>query len=148
MRAMPENFDREVGRKASYSDPNFAARGLTRGPTELDVENRRRFDRIEANIPCPTLDQVGHQGHVLRMARIVNVAAAKAHLPELIERAANGETVILARAGKPRAKIVALDDKPSKMRVPGKGKGRFRMKKGFDEQLPESVLALFEGGTK
>jgi hypothetical protein len=57
---MPENFDREVGRKASYSDPNFAARGLTRGPTELDVENGRRFDRIEANIPCPTLDQVGH----------------------------------------------------------------------------------------
>jgi antitoxin (DNA-binding transcriptional repressor) of toxin-antitoxin stability system len=82
------------------------------------------------------------------MARIVNVAAAKAHLPELIERAANGETVILARAGKPRAKIVALGAKPSKKRVPGKGKGRFRMKKGFDEPLPESVLALFEGSAK
>jgi prevent-host-death family protein len=58
------------------------------------------------------------------MARIVNIAAAKAHLPELIERAANGETVILARAGKPRAKIVALD-KPRGRRAPGKGKGAF-----------------------
>jgi prevent-host-death family protein len=79
------------------------------------------------------------------MTRVVNIAAAKAHLPELVERAANGETVILARAGKPRAKIVALDEKPSKKRVPGKGKGRFRLKKGFDEPLPEDVLALFEG---
>ncbi len=79
------------------------------------------------------------------MARSVNIAAAKAHLPELIERAANGETIIVARAGKPRAKIVALDDKPSKRRVPGKGKGRFRLKKGFDAPLPDEVLALFEG---
>jgi prevent-host-death family protein len=79
------------------------------------------------------------------MARVVNIAAAKAHLPELIERAANGETVIVARAGKPRAKIVALDDEAPKKRVPGKGKGRFRLKKGFDEPLPEDVIALFEG---
>jgi hypothetical protein len=31
------------------------------------------------------------------------------------------------------------------LRVPGKGKGRFRMKKGFDEPLSEDMLALFEG---
>jgi antitoxin (DNA-binding transcriptional repressor) of toxin-antitoxin stability system len=79
--------------------------------------------------------------------RVVNVAVAKAHLPELIERAANGEVVILARAGKPRAKLVRLDLPSGKLRVPGKGKGRFRMKKGFDEPLPDEVLALFEGGS-
>ncbi len=78
---------------------------------------------------------------------VVNVAAAKAHLPELIERAANGEVVILARAGKPRAKLVQLDQPQAKLRVPGKGKGRFRMKKGFDEPLPDEVVALFEGCT-
>jgi prevent-host-death family protein len=77
--------------------------------------------------------------------RVVNVAAAKARLPELIERAANGEVVILARAGKPRAKLVGLGAESSKLRVPGKGKGRFRPKKGFDEPLPDSVLRLFEG---
>jgi prevent-host-death family protein len=79
--------------------------------------------------------------------KFVNVAAAKASLPELIERAASGETIILARAGKPRAKLVPLKPSPkgASKRVPGKGKGRFRMKKGFDEPLPERVLAAFEG---
>lgn len=33
---------------------------------------------------------------------------------------------------------------PSKLRVPGKGKGRFRVKQGFDDPLPEDVLRLFE----
>jgi prevent-host-death family protein len=75
--------------------------------------------------------------------RVVNVAEAKAHLPELIERAANGEVFVLARAGKPRAKLVPLESQPAALRVPGKGKGRFRMKKGFDDPLPDELLALF-----
>jgi prevent-host-death family protein len=79
--------------------------------------------------------------------RVVNVAAAKARLPELIERAANGEVVILARAGKPRAKLVGLGPESSKLRVPGKGKGRFRPKKGFDDPLPAHILALFESSS-
>ncbi len=77
--------------------------------------------------------------------RLVNVAEAKAHLPELIERAARGEEIILARAGKPRAKLVPLGPDPRDLRVPGKGKGRFKPKKGFDDALPEDVLAAFEG---
>lgn len=76
--------------------------------------------------------------------RQVNIAEAKARLPELIERAANGEVIVVARAGKPRAKIVALESDKSALRVPGKGKGRFRVEKGFDAPLPESVLLLFE----
>jgi len=93
-----------------------------------------------------SFDQLGHPSKDPSMkARVVNVAAAKAHLPELIERAANGEVVILARAGKPRAKLVPLDEPTKSMRVPGKGKGRFRMKKGFDEPLSDHLLALFEG---
>jgi prevent-host-death family protein len=75
----------------------------------------------------------------------VNVAQAKAHLPALIERAAKGEVIVVARAGKPRAKIVALGSDDLKLRRPGKGKGRFRMKKGFDEALPDEILRLFEG---
>ena len=78
------------------------------------------------------------------MTKVVNVAEAKAHLPELIERAAGGEEIILGRAGKPRAKLVPLGPDPRKLRIPGKGKGRFRMKKGFDDPLPEDVLRLFE----
>jgi prevent-host-death family protein len=78
----------------------------------------------------------------------INVAQAKAQLPELIERAAKGEVIVVARAGKPRAKIVALGANDRTLRKPGKGQGRFRLKKGFDEPLPEDVLRLFEGRTR
>jgi prevent-host-death family protein len=78
---------------------------------------------------------------------VVNVAEAKARLPELIERAGRGEEIILARNGKPRARLVPLSVDRS-LRVPGKGKGRFRLRAGFDAPLPDDVLALFEGGTE
>lgn len=76
---------------------------------------------------------------------IVNVAEAKAKLPELIERAARGEEIILARAGKPRARLVPLAADRRALRVPGKGKGRFRLRRGFDAPLPDEVLELFYG---
>jgi prevent-host-death family protein len=76
--------------------------------------------------------------------KLVNIAEAKAHLPELVERAARGEEIVLARAGKPRARLVPLGQDPRTLRVPGKGRGRFRVKRGFDAPLPETVLRLFE----
>jgi prevent-host-death family protein len=76
---------------------------------------------------------------------VVNVADAKARLPELIERAAGGEEIILARAGKPRARLMPLADRAASLRVPGKGKGRFRLKRGFDAPLSAEVLGLFYG---
>jgi prevent-host-death family protein len=78
---------------------------------------------------------------------VVNVAEAKARLPELMERAGRGEEIVLARNGRPRARLVPLDADPS-LRVPGKGKGRFRVRRGFDAPLPADLLALFEGGSK
>ena len=77
--------------------------------------------------------------------RMINVAEAKAHLPELIERAAGGEEIVLARAGKPRARLVPLVVKKLRLRVPGKGKGRFRMSADFDAPLPPGLLRRFEG---
>ena len=76
---------------------------------------------------------------------VVNVAEAKARLPELIERAANGEEIVLSRAGRPRARLVPLEDGRKAVRVPGKGKGRFRIARDFDEPLPPEVLRAFEG---
>ena len=78
---------------------------------------------------------------------MVNIAEAKAQLPLFIERAAKAEVVILARAGKPRAKIVQLDRPAVALRVPGEGKGRFRLLEGEAEPLPDDLLALFEGST-
>jgi prevent-host-death family protein len=78
-------------------------------------------------------------------ARLVNVAEAKARLPELIERAAQGEEIVLARNGRPRARLVPLASPRRTLRVPGKGKRRFRMRRDFDAPLPDDVLALFYG---
>jgi prevent-host-death family protein len=79
---------------------------------------------------------------------IVNIAEAKAHLPELVERAARGEEIIVARAGKPRARLVPLEDDKLALRVPGKGKARFEMAADFDAPLPPEWLDLFEGRTR
>ena len=78
---------------------------------------------------------------------MVNVAEAKARLPELIERAARGEEIVLARAGTPRARLVPLEVDLKKLRTPGKGKGRFKMRPDFDAALSEEVLRSFEGTT-
>lgn len=77
---------------------------------------------------------------------IYNIADAKAHLPELVARASAGERIIVARAGKPMARLVAIEDADTKLRVPGKGKGRFKVLRGFDAPLPDDVVSLFEGG--
>lgn len=78
-------------------------------------------------------------------SQVVNIAVAKATLPELIERAARGEEIILARAGRPRARLVPLAEDRKALRVPGKGKGRFTPRRGFDAALPREVLDLFYG---
>jgi prevent-host-death family protein len=62
----------------------------------------------------------------------IDVAEARARLSDLIERAAKGEQIILARAGKPRAMLGPLPPDPRGLRVPGKDKGRFRVKRDFD----------------
>lgn len=77
-----------------------------------------------------------------------NVAEAKTHLSELIERAAQGEEIIVARAGKPRAKIVSLQEPGAKRRVPGRRVGGFRVRKDFDAPLPDELLDLFEGSKR
>jgi prevent-host-death family protein len=78
---------------------------------------------------------------------MVNVGDAKARLPELIERAARGEEIVLARNGKPRARLVPLADNRRLLRVPGKGKGRFRARRDFDAPLPRTILDLFDSNS-
>jgi prevent-host-death family protein len=79
---------------------------------------------------------------------VCNIAEAKTHLPELIERASAGETIVVARAGKPKARIVPMEDTRARLRVSGKGKGRFKVACGFDDPLPEEVLVSFEGSAR
>jgi len=81
------------------------------------------------------------------MAKQVNLYDAKTHLSALVERAAGGEEIIIAKAGLPRARLVPLA-RPSKPRRPGAWKGRVVIGPDFDAPLPEEVLAAFEGKRK
>ncbi|MCK6554692.1 type II toxin-antitoxin system prevent-host-death family antitoxin [Candidatus Binatia bacterium] len=97
-----------------------------------------------AGYPGSKVDQIGRPGYV-GPVKCVNIAEAKAHLSELVERAAHGEEIVLARSGRPRAKLVAWQPPRAERKMPSRPRGRFRVREGFDAPLPESVLRLFEG---
>jgi prevent-host-death family protein len=65
----------------------------------------------------------------------VNVHEAKTHLSKLIKRAAAGEDVVVARAGRPVARIVAYETSPEP-RTPGLLAGQIEIGADFDEPLP------------
>jgi prevent-host-death family protein len=73
---------------------------------------------------------------------IVNVHEAKTHLSRLLDRVAGGEEVVIAKAGKPVARLVAVG-RPGKRRL-GDDVGRVTIADDFDAPLPEGVLADFE----
>ena len=78
------------------------------------------------------------------MPRTVNLYEAKTHLSDLVERAARGEEIVIAKAGQPRARLVPIGRRQSQ-RKPGAWKGRVRMAADFDAPLPEDLLESFEG---
>jgi prevent-host-death family protein len=80
------------------------------------------------------------------LRKAVNIADAKARLPELVERAAGGEEIIIARNGEPRARLVPLA--APKPRVPGHGAGQWEIAGDFNEPLPADLLAAFGAVTK
>ena len=76
----------------------------------------------------------------------VNIHAAKTHLSRLLERAAAGEEIVIAKAGKPVAKLVPLESPSDPPRRPlGGMEGRIWMADDFDAPLPDDLLALFHG---
>jgi prevent-host-death family protein len=75
----------------------------------------------------------------------VNIYEAKTRLSELVDQAHGGETVVIAKAGTPLAKLVPLNDGPRRSIVFGLMRGEFTEAADFDAPLPEEVLAQFEG---
>jgi len=73
----------------------------------------------------------------------VNVHEAKTHFSRLLGRVAGGEEIVIAKAGKPVARLSPLTMKTQK-RSPGSAKGRISVKKGFAEPLPSSFADEFE----
>ncbi len=77
------------------------------------------------------------------MAKTVNVHEAKTHLSRLLEQVRQGEEVIIAKAGKPVARLVAVRQKP-KRRRPGSARGTLSYADDFDAPLPDEILRTFE----
>jgi prevent-host-death family protein len=75
---------------------------------------------------------------------VANIHEARTHLSRLIERAAAGEEIIIARAGKPVVRLIAYQEERPPKRTPGIWKGKVKMSRDFDK-LPESIAAAFRG---
>jgi len=75
---------------------------------------------------------------------ILNIYEAKAQLSALVEQAAAGTEIIIAKAGRPRAKLVPIRDVAR--RRPGRAKGKIWIAADFDAPLPADVLDAFAGG--
>jgi len=74
----------------------------------------------------------------------VNIHQAKTHFSRLVDLAAGGEEIIIAKAGKPVARLVPYVIKGA-VRRPGTMRGKIRIKKNFDAPLPKQLRDSFEG---
>ena len=81
----------------------------------------------------------------------LNIHAAKTHFSGLVERAEKGETIIIARAGKPVARLVPMEPEakpgPVKSRL-GFMKGEFTVPEDFNEMFRDEIEAMFNGDAK
>jgi prevent-host-death family protein len=78
------------------------------------------------------------------MDTIVNLHEAKTHLSRLVEQVAQGAEIVIAKAGKPMARLVPIQGtvRPKKL---GLLKGKIRVPEDFNAPLPRAVLEAFEG---
>jgi prevent-host-death family protein len=72
----------------------------------------------------------------------VNIHEAKTHLSRLLERVAMGEEVIIAKAGKPVAKLIPVEGTRRKFQF-GSAKGEFVVPDDFNDPLPKEIEDLF-----
>lgn len=73
----------------------------------------------------------------------INIYEAKTNLSKLIDKAMNGEEIIIAKAGKPKVKLVPVyTEKP--LRKPGALKGKIWISPDFDTFIPEEFLPYIE----
>ena len=74
----------------------------------------------------------------------VNIHAAKTQLSRLVEAAASGQEIVIAKAGRPVARLVplALPVRPKRL---GLLRGKIRVSADFDAPLPDDVLDAFDG---
>lgn len=74
----------------------------------------------------------------------INLYEAKTRLSQLVERAAEGEEIIIAKAGRPLARLVPLAHRTGP-RPLGLLAGEVRVGPDFDDSLPSAIREAFEG---
>jgi prevent-host-death family protein len=77
------------------------------------------------------------------MSVTVNIHDAKTQFSRLLARVGEGEEVIIAKAGKPIARLVPIGKRP-KQRIPGSAKDKVVIAEDFNEPLPDTILKTFE----
>lgn len=75
----------------------------------------------------------------------VNMHQAKTHFSKLVAQAERGEETIIARDGKPVARLIPYDPPPQKRRVPGRWKGMFEVPANFFDPLTDEELKVWHG---
>lgn len=73
----------------------------------------------------------------------VNIHEAKTHFSKLVDRVLQGEEVVIAKAGRPVARLVPLPPRVPR-RTPGSARGLVEIGPDFDEPLPEEIRRGFE----
>ena len=72
-----------------------------------------------------------------------NLYEAKTKLSELVDKAAEGEEIIICKAGKPLARLGPLPEKPKEPRKGGFWKGKIWYADDYEEDLPEDIIEAF-----
>lgn len=125
------------------------------GDSAPNTPERAQFPPADTNLTnlvtteYPSVSHRHHaEGAVPRKPSVVREAVslydAKTHLSALVERAHAGEEIVIMKSGRARARLVPMDAAPA-LRVPGRGKGAWRVTADFDAPLPDDVLDAFEG---
>jgi prevent-host-death family protein len=80
------------------------------------------------------------------MTKPVNIHEAKTHLSRLVDQAAAGKEVVIAKAGKPMVKVTAIDaPEPAAKRRIGSLKGKIKVPDDFDTMGQEEIERMFYG---
>jgi len=77
-------------------------------------------------------------------SNVVNIHEAKTHLSRIVDEVAAGAEVIIAKAGKPMARLSPIEV-PTKAKKLGQLKGKIKVPSDFNAPLGEDTLARFEG---
>ena len=79
---------------------------------------------------------------MLYIMKVVNIHEAKTHLSRLLRQVAAGEEVVIAKGGRPLARLVPIE--AARPRELGTDRGLFHVPDDFNAPLPDDVLADFE----